>query len=372
MAPGAVVAVGVPVFAGSVEGLPRPQSAPPLRVIAEILREHLDLSGSVPQVVDAATEVLGLTFPEGTNLMTRARQCHIALNGDGSWQRRPSRPGSARAQAAQAASQAITERAVPAIAATAAPADASIAEGTPLEETAPPPVLRCRGVEFGFQYYNFYGEWHLSSDMPLCNERPHYQHNTMYGGVAHLFHVLDSHYNVPRWVIGPAPGNENGWAFCESDAHAPHEIGGEWISWDGVSWHSTATLRFVIDGEEGEDDDPDYDEEAALESLYVGDDGEAAERQRQASQAASAGGDASAAGGATTDGASDAGGGAVQQQQQAGGGLPAAGAIGEAAATPAPRQQQAGGAAAARSSTHPPPPPGSTQPKPQSSFCLVM
>ena len=68
----------------------------------------------------------------------------------------------------------------------------------------------------------------------------------MYGGEAHLFHVLDSHYNVPRWVIGPSPGNENGWAFCESDARYPQEISGEWISWDGVSWHPTATLRFLV------------------------------------------------------------------------------------------------------------------------------
>ena len=109
----------------------------------------------------------------------------------------------------------------------------------------------------------------------------------MYGGEAHLFHVLDSHYNVPRWVIGPSPGNENGWAFCESDARYPQEISGEWISWDGVSWHSTATLRFIVPDEGAEDDESDYGEEAALESLYIGTDGEAAaERQQPAGRAA--------------------------------------------------------------------------------------
>ena len=69
-------------------------------------------------------------------------------------------------------------------------------------------VLMCKGVEWGFQYHNFYGDWTLSTDEPLCHDRPHYVHNTMYGGFAHLFHVIDPHYHVPRWVIGPAPRRE--------------------------------------------------------------------------------------------------------------------------------------------------------------------
>ncbi len=143
--------------------------------------------------------------------------------------------------------------------------------------------LMCKGVEWGFQYHNFYGDWEMDDEEPLCNDRPHYKHNTMYGGYAHLFHCMDPHrswrraplppqpclrappqasvsrlssraqaappprpgasrpqlasacsqdhalprvgparhYHVPRWVIGPAPGNENGWAFCESDAATP-------------------------------------------------------------------------------------------------------------------------------------------------------
>ena len=44
----------------------------------------------------------------------------------------------------------------------------------------------CRGVERGFQYWNFYGGWQLSMELPECNARPHYVHNTMYGGQAHL------------------------------------------------------------------------------------------------------------------------------------------------------------------------------------------
>ena len=44
-----------------------------------------------------------------------------------------------------------------------------------------------------------------------------------------IFHVIDPHYHVPRWVIGPAPGNENGWAFCESDAMTPWEVATCWM-----------------------------------------------------------------------------------------------------------------------------------------------
>ena len=103
----------------------------------------------------------------------------------------------------------------------------------------------CKGVEWGFQYHNFYGDWTLSADEPLCHDRPHYVHNTMYGGFAHLFHVIDPHYHVPRWVIGPAPGNENGWAFCESDAMTPWEVATCWISWDGFEWHTCRAFKFV-------------------------------------------------------------------------------------------------------------------------------
>ena len=45
--------------------------------------------------------------------------------------------------------------------------------------------LMCKGVEWGFQYHNFYGDWELDYETPLCNDRPHYKHNTMYAGRAH-------------------------------------------------------------------------------------------------------------------------------------------------------------------------------------------
>ena len=139
------VAVGVPIYTGATHA-PRPASAtPPLRVIAEILRDNLDLKGSVPQVVNAAAEVLGLELDEDATLMARARQCHLALNGDGSWA--AGRPGSSRARPR-------TPAAAPAAAVTVAaslPEGMEVAEGQPLDDTAPAPALKCRGVEFGFQ-----------------------------------------------------------------------------------------------------------------------------------------------------------------------------------------------------------------------------
>ena len=122
----------------------------------------------------------------------------------------------------------------------------------------------CKGVEWGFQYHNFYGDWEIDEEVPKVNNRPHYKHNTMYGGYAHLFHCMDPHYHVPRWVIGPTPGNENGWAFCESDANTPWESKACWISWDGFEWSTCKNFRFVTKEHELDglsDDDDFFDEE---------------------------------------------------------------------------------------------------------------
>jgi hypothetical protein len=238
----------------------RPQSALPLRVIAEILRENLDVKGSVTEVVRAAVSALELEERcEGLALIAQARLCHEALcGGGGSSSGMPAttfsrRPGSARTGPRPL----VAEVAV------------AVVEG-PFA-----PVLRCRGVDFGFQYHNFHGDWHLSTEQPQANSRPHYEHNTMYGGTAHLFHVMDPHYNVPRWVLGPSPGNENGWAFCESDAATPHEVQARWISWDGFEWHSSPSLRFVEPAPPGlQEEDSDYEEEMALEARFVNEHGE--------------------------------------------------------------------------------------------------
>ena len=92
-----------------------------------------------------------------------------------------------------------------------------------------------------------------------------------YGGYAHLFHCMDPHYHVPRWVIGPAPGNENGWAFCESDAPSPWENTACWISWDGFEWHTCKNFRFVPKEHEldGLSDEEGFDEEAEMEAYQA-------------------------------------------------------------------------------------------------------
>lgn len=51
---------------------------------------------------------------------------------------------------------------------------------------------------------------------------------------------------VPRWVIGPTPGDNNGWGFCESAAMVPTDDLPNWILWDGNSWHSGCDLNFVV------------------------------------------------------------------------------------------------------------------------------
>ncbi|KOO24920.1 hypothetical protein Ctob_006800 [Chrysochromulina tobinii] len=104
-----------------------------------------------------------------------------------------------------------------------------------------------RGAEWGFHHDNFSGDWQLSmaaTQRTLLNGRPHYVHKTKSAGQAHLFHVIDPTYHVPRWVIGPTAGGNDGWAYCESDASTPHEILGTWIAFDGFEWSSCKSLRF--------------------------------------------------------------------------------------------------------------------------------
>ena len=73
--------------------------------------------------------------------------------------------------------------------------------------------LMCKGVEWGFQYHNFYGDWEMDDEEPLCNDRPHYKHNTMYGGYAHLFHCMDPHRS---WRRAPPPTLSEGAASSVS------------------------------------------------------------------------------------------------------------------------------------------------------------
>ena len=62
---------------------------------------------------------------------------------------------------------------------------------------------------------------------------------------AHLFHRIDVHYDVPRWVIGASPESEDGWAFAESDASSPDLVTSVWTAWDGKAWHEREPFRFI-------------------------------------------------------------------------------------------------------------------------------
>ena len=119
--------------------------------------------------------------------------------------------------------------------------------------------LICKGVEWGFQYHNFYGDWELSLDPPTLNGRPHYEHATMYGGKSHLFHMLDPNYGVLRWVIGPTAGGAEAWAFGDSDSVTADGVEGPWTAWDGYGWIACKNLRFLA--KESEEDGLDSDNE---------------------------------------------------------------------------------------------------------------
>jgi hypothetical protein len=239
---------------------------PPLTIVAEQLSARYQLAGNVKQVIDAASAILELD-DTSSNLVQRGRQCYVALLRE----RGSANVPPASEQAVQdEASDSITSQAGAAAAPTSCARIASEGSSPPLTTTAARPaapgpssgdddkwfenlagvgsvhrLLKCRGVEWAFQYHNFYGDWQLSRDQPLCNGRPHYEHKSLYGGLGHLFHTIDPHHHVPRWVIGPATGNENGWAFCESEAPTPHLITVTWISYDGFDWYECKSLRFV-------------------------------------------------------------------------------------------------------------------------------
>lgn len=102
--------------------------------------------------------------------------------------------------------------------------------------------LLCEARGVGGGYDAFRGEWQLSTEEPLFNSRPHYVRELEHNGTAHLFHCIDPRHHCPRWVIGPSPGNENGWAFCESDSAEPMSLP-KWAVWDGGVWRE-CDIRF--------------------------------------------------------------------------------------------------------------------------------
>jgi hypothetical protein len=123
--------------------------------------------------------------------------------------------------------------------------------------------LRCSGGTGIFQRHNFEGMWSLSPGEELSGGHPHYEHRTPNGQVVHLFQVHSAYGGAPRWVIGPVPGNENGWGFVDTPASHPEIIQEKWMVWMETSWEESRRLHFrgVADGDE---DDEEEDEEDGL------------------------------------------------------------------------------------------------------------
>ena len=119
--------------------------------------------------------------------------------------------------------------------------------------------IGCTGGQYGFGKHNLGGAWHLSQDEPLIDGAPHYEHlipaqstGQAGGAVAHLYRVQSSMGNIRRWVVGPTPGAEGGWAVAESDAEQPIDAGLSWNVWGNV-WDGQAFVvdrNFRFDGEQ--------------------------------------------------------------------------------------------------------------------------
>ena len=77
-------------------------------------------------------------------------------------------------------------------------------------------AILCTGGTGIFQRHNFEGIWTLAENEEISGGHPHYEHRTPNGQVVHLFHVNSAYGGAPRWVIGPMPGNENGWGFVDT------------------------------------------------------------------------------------------------------------------------------------------------------------
>ncbi|KAL1502908.1 hypothetical protein AB1Y20_010981 [Prymnesium parvum] len=221
---------------------PLPALHPPLHQMLEQLQQHLALPADLlpPALVDEAARLLAVA-PHGS-LLLRAQACHAALFGD------PSAPPLVRG--APIAVAVGVRIGAPLVGQSAAPPPAAAEEEEEARPTRPsrePAARRLVCETRGTSYESFRGEWQLCREAPQFNQRPHYTHAV--GGtpiVAHLFHCRDPHHGVPRWVIGPTPGDNNGWGFCESAAMLPtHELP-DWNLWDGTSWHSGCDLRFIL------------------------------------------------------------------------------------------------------------------------------
>ena len=138
-------------------------------------------------------------------------------------------------------------------------------------------AIVCSGGTGIFQRHNFEGMWTLAEHEEISGGHPHYEHRTPNGQIVHLFHVNSAYGGAPRWVIGPVPGNENGWGFVDTSATHPELISEKWMVWMETSWEESKRLNFrglengahgdwasmVEEDEEDEEDEDDHEGAAA-------------------------------------------------------------------------------------------------------------
>ena len=109
--------------------------------------------------------------------------------------------------------------------------------------------LTCDGGSNYFQRRNFHGTWAQSEDLANCNGRPHYEHVAPNATVVHLFFLPSSKSDPThgRWVLGLAPGVDDGWAFVETSCSRPQDIVEPWqiLDDDDGEWKPSPRFRLV-------------------------------------------------------------------------------------------------------------------------------
>jgi len=263
-ATGEVMQLATPVVLGPTLA-ERAVNQVPLRVIAEKLRVSLGLgSKGIDQLVDAACNILQVA-DDGRSVLLRAQECYTLVFGE------QMRASKIRAPAQQTKdlfpfSTLLTAEQLSELNDDWA-ADIDGFKGRARVTRH----LSLTGIDAThFLYHNFFGDWQLNTKQLVSNGRPHYVHNTLYGGQAHLFHIIDPNYHVPRWLIGPdayMDGN-SGWAFCETDAATPGEAL-NWTVWDGKEWRRMESLHFkpVVSEDSAMDQDA-YDRELEVQAQH--------------------------------------------------------------------------------------------------------
>ena len=123
-----------------------------------------------------------------------------------------------------------------------------------------------------FQRHNFEGMWTHGGARRDPGGHPTAEHRTPNGQIVHLFRELCVQ-RAPRSVIGPVPGNENGWGFVDLSATHPELISEKWMVWMETSWEESKRLNFrglengahgdwasmVEEDEEDEEDEDDHE-----------------------------------------------------------------------------------------------------------------